>query len=308
MNQTHGTKGVVPMLAFILVASSAFAGCLDGGDDGGKEVVDVKGSDTLLRLVQTWAETFNSTRVEVIVTGGGSGTGIAAMINGQIDIADASRQIKQSEIDEANGKGINPLEFKVAMDGIALVINKKSHGITELSLEQIAGIYNGTYRKWSDVGGTSNDAIVLYGRQPNSGTYVYFQEEVLDTPQGGADYHESMQQMNGNAQIVDSVIQDENGIGYVGVSYALNREDDLTVLNVKEEANGTSYKPTNENIANGNYSISRFMYQYTNGAPSGAVADFLAYELSDAGQKVCEDVDYIPLPQVIRDEMRAQLG
>ena len=107
---------------------------------------------------------------------------------------------------------------------------------------------------------------------------------------------------------VDSVIQDENGIGYVGVSYALNREDDLTVVNVNEDANGTAYKPTNENVANGNYSISRFMYQCTNGAPSGAVADFLTYELSDAGQKVCEDVDYIPLPQNIRDEMRAQLG
>ena len=297
----------IPVFLIIVLGASVFAGCT-GSNGKQKELVNVKGSDTLLRLAQTWAEHFNSSRVEVAVTGGGSGTGIAALINDQIDIADASRSMKDSEKKEAEKNGVQPVEFKVAMDGIAVILNKDSHNITVLTLEQIRGIYNGTYTKWSDVGGDSNDTIVLYGRQPNSGTYVFFEEHVLDTKHGGKDYSEKMQQMNGNAQIVDSVIKDRNGIGYVGVSYALSRENDLTIVKVKKDENSTAYKPTNENVASGDYPISRFLFQYTNGRPTGAVSDFIAYELSDEGQQVCEQVEYIPLPQDIREEMRAQLG
>jgi len=307
MNENTLYHRAIPVFLAIVLGASVFAGCT-GSSDKQKELVNVKGSDTLLRLVQTWAEHFNSSRVEVSVTGGGSGTGIAALINGQIDIADASRPMKDSEKDEAEKNGVEPVEFRVAMDGIAVILNKNSHNITELTLEQIRGIYNGTYTKWSDVGGDSSDTIVLYGRQPNSGTYVFFQEHVLDTEHGGKDYSESMQQMNGNAQIVDSVIQDKNGIGYVGVSYAQNRENELTIVKVKKDENSSAYEPTAANVASGDYPISRFLFQYTNGKPTGAVSDFIAYELSDEGQKVCEDVEYIPLPQEIREEMRAQLG
>jgi len=260
--------------------------------------IQQKGSDTLLVLAQRWAEEYMSKHgnVDVVVSGGGSGTGISALINRQIDIADSSRSIKREELEAARNAGVNPVEWKVAVDGISIVVNK-ANGVGELSFDQLRGIYNGSIVNWSQVGGT-DAPVVAYGRQSTSGTYVYFQEEVLR----GDDYRADMNQMAGNADIVEAVINDPNGIGYAAVAYAEARKAELTIVSVKLEAVSPAYQPTMENIADGLYPVSRYLYLYTDGIPEGAVSDYLRFILSPEGQRIVADVGYIPLPEKILTE------
>jgi phosphate transport system substrate-binding protein len=183
-----------------------------GGNTG---AVAQKGSDTMYELCVLWSQKFaNETGINVGIAGGGSGTGITAFIAKQVDIAQASRQIKQSEIDQAIANGVNPVEWKVAMDGIAIIV-EKSNPISALTMEQLAMMYKGNFTNWNEVGG-SDDNIVLYGRNSASGTYGYFQEVVL----ANKPYASSMQQFSGNSQIVVQVTQNHGGIGYVGIGYA----------------------------------------------------------------------------------------
>jgi phosphate transport system substrate-binding protein len=263
-----------------------------------------KGSDTLLILAQNWAEAYieSHSKTEVVVSGGGSGTGISALINKQIDIADASRQIKQREIDAANDGGINPVEWKVALDGISIIVNK-DNPFDELSYVQIRGIYNGLVKNWSEIGGTEG-IIVAYGRQSTSGTYVYFNEEVLSKD----DYRADKQQLAGNSEIVEAVINDPNGIGYVGVAYAEARKDELKIVSVKKGDADTAYQPTSSNIASGDYPISRYLYIYTDGIPEGDIANYIEFILSNEGQEIVNEAGYIALPQSILSGQRNKLG
>jgi phosphate transport system substrate-binding protein len=265
--------------------------------------IQQKGSDTLLVLAQNWAEYYilDNSNVEIVVSGGGSGTGISALINKQIDIADASRQIKQTEIDAAKEVDVNPVEWKVALDGISLIVNSENP-VDELSYNQLRGIYNGSITNWSEVGGI-DAPVITYGRQSTSGTYVYFNEEVLDED----DYRADMNQMAGNADIVEAVINDPNGIGYVGVAYAEARKDELKIASVKRQATSQAYQPTSVDIANGNYPVSRYLYVYTNGIPEGAVKDYIKFMLSSEGQGVVVEVGYIDLPQSILTEQLNKL-
>jgi len=174
-----------------------------------------KGSDTMYELCVLWSQKFaNETGINVGIAGGGSGTGITAFIAKQVDIAQASRQMKQTEKDQANANGVNPVEWKVAMDGIAIIV-EKSNPITVLTMDQLAKIYKGNFTNWNEVGGSDN-SIVLYGRNSASGTYAYFQEVTL----ANKPYATSMQQFAGNSQIVVQVTQNHGGIGYVGIGYA----------------------------------------------------------------------------------------
>lgn len=174
-----------------------------------------KGSDTMYELCVLWSQRFkNDTGVTVGIAGGGSGTGINAFIAKQVDVAQASRQMKQSEIDQAVANGVHPVEWKVAMDGIAIIV-EKSNPISVLTMDQLGKIYKGNFTNWNDVGGSSK-SIVLYGRNSASGTYGYFQEVVL----ANQAYSSSMQQFPGNSQIVVQVTQNKGGIGYVGIGYA----------------------------------------------------------------------------------------
>jgi phosphate transport system substrate-binding protein len=174
-----------------------------------------KGSDTMYELCVLWSQKFkNETGITVGIAGGGSGTGITAFIQKQVDIAQASRQMKQSEISQAIANGVNPVEWKVAMDGIAIIV-EKSNPITVLTMDQLAKIYKGNFTNWNEVGGSNKD-IVLYGRNSASGTYAYFQEVAL----ANKPYASSMQQFAGNSQIVVQVTQNSGGIGYVGIGYA----------------------------------------------------------------------------------------
>ena len=285
---------VIIALILILIAFFIF-------DGSTRTKIKQKGSDTMLELAQIWAEEYTKVNdnVTLSISGGGSGTGIAQLINGQIDIADASREIKAREIADAESKGVTPVEYKTCIDGIAVIINKNIN-IHEMSFTQLRSIYNGTINNWNLVDGPDLK-ITVYGRQSNSGTYVFFQEEVLEND----DYRTDMQPLNGNAQIVDAVAGDDEGIGYVGVSYAENRASDVKILKIKEKENTTAYLPTIENITTGDYPISRYLYIYTNGNPTGEIASYIHWILdSDGGQKIAENLGFISLPsEVVPEEL-----
>lgn len=296
---------VIGVVAIIIVAAAGVF-LFQDNDDGGNEsgVIVQKGSDTLLELCQIWAEEYmaENSDVEVEVSGGGSGTGITALINGQVDIAQASRQIKASEIESAQAAGFTPVEFKVAIDGIAVITND-DNGVAELTKEQLQGIYNGTYTNWNQVGGSDLD-ITLYGRQSSSGTYVYFQEEVLDNE----NYSMDMNMLTGNSAIVAAVQGDAGGIGYVGIGYA--NASGISVLGLKETESDPAYNPMDEDaVLSGDYLLSRYLYVYTDGTPTDQVSRWLSWVLSaDGGQSVVTEIGFYPLPQAVIEQEMAKLG
>jgi phosphate transport system substrate-binding protein len=264
-----------------------------------------KGSDTLLIVAQRWAEDFMNKPeykdVQISVSGGGSGTGIAALINGEIDLADASRGIKQKEIDQAKERGINPEEWKVGLDGISVIVHP-DNPLTELTLAQLEAIYTGEAKDWSELGGTAGK-VITYGRQSNSGTYVFFQENVLQK----RDYRADMQSLNGNADIVEAVVRDEKGIGYVGLAYAEQREGEVKIIKVKKDDSSAAITPSLETIADGSYPIARFVYIYTNGIPKGATSAYLKYIISEEGQAIAEEVGFIPLTDEMQEQQLSKL-
>lgn len=266
--------------------------------------INQKGSDTLLVLAQRWAEEYMKTHpnAKIAVSGGGSGTGIAALINGQIDIADSSREIKQSEIDEAKAKGITPVEWRVALDGISAIVHP-SNPTGELTIEQLGLIYRGNLTNWKQLGGPDLP-IITYGRQSNSGTYVYWKEHVL----GNKDYRADMQSLNGNSDIVDAVSKDKNAIGYVGIAYAESRRSEVKILAVKKDAGSPAVMPTQSTILDGSYPISRYLYVYTNGIPSGEINQYIKWILGPQGQAVVSQVEYIPIPGFVAEEQTQMLG
>jgi phosphate transport system substrate-binding protein len=267
--------------------------------------INQKGSDTLLILAQRWAEDFmgkpENSKISISVSGGGSGTGIAAMINGEIDLADASRPMKQKEFDLAAENNVTPIEWKVALDGISVIVHP-NNPLTELTMEDLKNIYTGNVQNWNEYGG-DDGKITTYGRQSNSGTYVFFQEHVLEKE----DYRSEMQSLNGNADIVEAVARDENGIGYVGLAYAEQREGEVKIIKVKVDLSSPAVMPSLETIADGSYPISRFLYIYSSDIPTGAVATYLTFIISDEGQAITEEVGYIPLTDDIREEQLSRL-
>jgi phosphate transport system substrate-binding protein len=255
----------------------------------------VKGSDTLLIVAQQWAEEYMNQHTGVIISvgGGGSGVGLTALIDGTTDIADASREIKDSEIISAKANAVDPVEWIVGLDGISIVAHP-TNPVTELTLEELEKIYNGTYTNWSQIGG--NDAIIItYGRQSTSGTYEFFREFVLHK----ANYRSDNRELAGNAEIVQSVQSDVNGIGYVGVAYT-KQGVNVKVLNIKTSPTVPAYEPTVENIASGAYPIARKLYIYTNGIPTGTLSDYISFILGPKGQQILEDVGYISYIKVAK--------
>ncbi|MEO0026224.1 MAG: PstS family phosphate ABC transporter substrate-binding protein [candidate division WOR-3 bacterium] len=257
----------------------------------GAEII-VKGSDTMLNLTQRLAEAFSAVRpdVTVSITGGGSGVGINAIINREVDIANASRKIKSKEISSARSNGVNPVEIVIALDGLSVIVNGKNP-VSQLTVEQIGAIYRGEITNWNQLGGP-NKKIVLYGRQPNSGTFVFFREEVVK-----GEYSPAMRQMNGNAQIVEGVKADEGGIGYVGLGYIKGIEG-IKPVAVARKAGEAYVAPTDEaKVRSGAYPLTRPLYQYTNGRPKGIVRDFILFELGPQGQKIVEEEGFVPVTQ-----------
>ncbi len=248
----------------------------------------VKGSDTMVILAQRWAEEYmkKNPGKKVQVTGGGSGTGISALINGTTDIANASRPMKGDEKNKLRDR-FNTLghETSVARDGIAIYVND-SNPIAELTVEQVRKIYQGDVANWKEVGGP-DAPIVLYSRENSSGTYVFFKDHVLK----GGDYSSRAQTLPGTAAVVNAVAKEKNGIGYGGAAYAKG------VKEVKLKANpaAPALAPSAEDVKSGKYPLSRDLYMYTRSRPSGEAKDFIDYCLSPDGQEIVTKVGYFPV-------------
>ena len=289
---------------FILIAiiPMLILGCKKKTDDVEKTVITVKGSDTMVNLSQKWAEEYMKLHPEVSiqVNGGGSGTGIAALLNKTTEIANASREVKSSEVADAKSKGVTPFVYNVALDGIAVIVNPKSD-VDSLTIQQVSDIFSGKITNWKQVGG-ANMPITLYGRENSSGTYEFFKEHVLGKVNGKqVDYSPSTQVLQGTSALGEAVARDVKGIGYGGVGYFAERND-VKILHIKKDENSPAYSPSENNKVNyeliwsGDYSISRYLYCYTNGEATGKLKDFMDFILSPEGQKVVETMEYIPLP------------
>lgn len=251
-------------------------------------VITVKGSDTLVILAQRWAELYMTKHpdIKIQVTGGGSGVGIAALINGSTDLCNSSRPMKPSEREKLKQR-YNTLgvEIKVAKDGLSVYLND-ANPVTELTLDQLKNIYTGKLTNWKDVGG-KDSKIIVYGRENSSGTYVYFKDNVL----GGADYTANMQSLPGTAAVVNAISKDKNAIGYGGAAYATGVKD----VKVKKDANSLGYLPTADNVKSGAYPISRYLYIYTKSKPTGEIKNYIDWILSPEGQEIVSKVGYFPV-------------
>jgi len=260
-------------------------GCLFAFVPAGKTVT-IKGSDTMVILAQKWTEVYPDKSVQFQVTGGGSGTGIAALINGTTDICTSSRPIKPAEVDQLKTKyKTNGLEIKVARDGLSVYVNK-SNPVKKLTIEQVRDIYTGKVKNWKEVGGPDKK-ILLYSRENNSGTYEFFKEHVLLKK----DFDPAAQNMPGTAAVVNAIAKDKFGIGFGGAAYA----KDIKEVALAEKTGGEYVMPTEENILSGKYPVSRFLYFYLRERPQNETKKFVDWVLSKEGQKVVKEVGYFPL-------------
>lgn len=261
-----------------------------------RKMIQIKGSDTMVNLVQILAEDYmgRTPGTAIAVLGGGSGTGITGLINQTCDIADHSREWKPKEIDQAWEKGVSPRFFAVAVDGLSIVVNEKNP-IDQLTMAQVGALYRGEIKSWKALGDFPKP-VSLYGRQSNSGTYTFMQEFVL----GNKNYSADMKEMNGNAQIIEGILQDEGAVGYVGVGYLYDEDHQirkgLKVLKISKEPNGAGFLPTDKAaVESGAYPISRPLYMATNGKPKGDAARFLGWIVGPEGQAIVEREGFFPV-------------
>jgi phosphate transport system substrate-binding protein len=258
-----------------------------------------KGSDTLVNVAQAGAEEYGKIKpdVAVAVSGGGSGTGIAAMINGTVDIANASRKMKDKEIELAEKHGQKPVEHVVGYDALAVFLNKNNPA-ESLTFEQLAKIFGrgGGAEKWSDVGlevpGCDSDEIVVVSRQNNSGTYAYFKDAVLGKK---GKYRQGTLDMHGSKDVVDLVEKTPCAIGYSGLAYAT---DHVKMACIAQEAGSDCIMPSVATASDRTYPIARPLFMYTNGEPTGAVKEYLDWILSDEGQCIILKKGYAPVRAV----------
>lgn len=293
-------KGLRLLLLVAAPLLVSLSGCTRQQPGEASRAVTIKGSDTMVILGQRWAESYMRRHpgATLQVTGGGSGTGIAALINGTTDIAQSSRPMKPSEADQVKARlGIAVIETPVALDGLAVFVHE-SNPVTELSLQQLRDIYTGRITSWKQVGGR-DEPIVLYSRENNSGTYLYFKEHVLEN----ADFSPTAQNLPGTAAVINAVAHDPKAIGYGGIAYGKG----IKHLRVKKTDTSPAIEPTLDNVIRGIYPISRALYFYTAGRPKNPVAlDFIRWVLSPEGQAVVSEVGYYPLPEAERLKAAAQ--
>jgi phosphate transport system substrate-binding protein len=260
----------------------------------GKNSLQIKGSDTMVNLVQAWAEKFMEKNPQdfVAVTGGGSGTGLSSLISGTCDIAMSSRTIKEKEVALAKQKGINPNEIKVALDGLAVVVSPKNP-VSKLTVDELAGIFTGKITNWKDVSG-ANAKIVILSREVNSGTHVYFKEHVLrkNDPNSKEEFSPSALMLPSSQAIADEIAQNPAAIGYYGMGYISTKQKPVSVAKDKKSE---YIAPTVQNVLSGKYPISRPLFLYTNGTPQGVVKKFVDFALSQEGQDLVLKTDFVPL-------------
>jgi phosphate transport system substrate-binding protein len=278
------------MKRFIKTGAFALA-LLVGANTASAGTITAKGSDTMVILAQRWAEIYMSQypEIKIQVTGGGSGTGFAALQNRTTDLATASRKIKPKEIEACiKAFGRKPTEHKVALDGLSVYVHKENP-VNELSLQQLADIFTGRVRNWKEVGGP-DALIVLYSRENSSGTYEFFKHAVLQN----RDFAASAQTLQGTAQVLQSVANEKHGIGYGGAAYG----GDAKTLRIKKNESSPAIEPNEETVVKGTYPIWRFLYIYVNPTlDKGEIATYLNWIRTDEGQAVVKNVGYYPLPK-----------
>lgn len=284
----RGFLCVVASFGLIILFSSC------SGAEELKGSIQIKGSDTMVNLGQGWAEEFSklNPKINVAVTGGGSGTGIAALINGTCDIAEASRSMKDKEIAAAKAKGIEPKEYIVGLDGLAVVVSP-SNPIENLTIDQLRDIFMGSIKNWKEVGG-ANLSIVILSREVNSGTHVFFKEHVLrrGNDKGPEEFAPEALLMPSSQAIADEVAQNSSAIGYYGMGYTSPSQK---VVAIAKDANSKYVKPAIETVLSGEYPISRPLYMYTKGEPKGAIKEFIDFVFSKEGQEIVKKIDFVPV-------------
>lgn len=290
--------GVQLITGALFIGVLSFSGCSRSDNQTSTTVIQNTGSDTMVNLAQAWAEEYAQVApaVSVEVSGGGSGTGIAALINGTVDIANCSRRMEPQELEQAKkNTGKEPREFMVGYDALAVYVHKQNP-LEEITLAQLAEMYGegGKTTKWSQLGVTmpaDADGIILVSRQSNSGTYFYFREAVLGK---GRDFRLGSRDLHGSKDVVELVSKTPGAIGYSGMGYATS---EVKALRIAKKAGDKAYAPTVENALNHTYPISRPLYMYTLGEPSGAVKAYLDWVHSPAGQEIVVRSGYVPLPK-----------
>jgi phosphate transport system substrate-binding protein len=297
-------QNTMALVCFAVVFTIFFGGCGQKSEEtstssSGKSVIQNSGSDTMVNLAQTWAEEYAeiNTAVSVEVSGGGSGTGIAALINGTVDIANCSREMEPEEIARAKqNTGKEPQKFVVGYDALAVYVHKKNP-LEQITIEQLAEIYGegGKITRWSQLSiensACPNDEIIRVSRQSNSGTYHYFRKTLLGEEK---DFKLGSRDLHGSKDVVELVGRTPCAIGYSGMGYATEH---VKKLKVSREAGKPAYEPSLETALDGTYPISRPLYMYTLGEPTGEIRKYLEWIYSDVGQAIVEESGYVPLPQ-----------
>ncbi|HJN16442.1 MAG TPA: phosphate ABC transporter substrate-binding protein [Armatimonadota bacterium] len=282
---------VAALAACVLGCSRPERGSGSATGGGGLQVI---GSDTMANVAQAWAAAYyEKTGTQVSVTGGGSGTGIAAMLNGTCDIANASRRMEGKEITLADEKGLDPQETVVALDGLAVVVHPENP-VGELTVDELAAIFTGEITNWREVGG-EDDVIVLLSREVNSGTHVYFKEHVLrkGDKDSQSEFAPGALLQPSSQAIADIAAQNPRVIGYYGMGYL---SEDQKPIAVAENADGPFVLPAPENVLDGSYSISRPLLLITNGAPEGDVKGYIDFILGPEGQQIVKDLEFVQAP------------
>ncbi len=290
------SKKIVVLLVVLILSITSLAGCnneiAENGEDTGNgnepSFINILGSDTMVNLGQSLAEVYMdevNPLANIAVTGGGSGTGIAALINDNVDIAQSSRSISATEIEQASDNNVEVFEFVMGQDGLAVVVSE-DNPISNLTFAQLKSIFTGEILNWSELGWENGGEISVFSRQSNSGTYVFFNTNVMD----GEDWAPNTLFLPGSSSIAEALLTDNSGIGYFGVGYV---QDGLKAINVAIDESSDYITPlVKENVDTGLYPIARPLFFYTNGAPSDEVLAYLEWVLSEDGQKVVGDTGF----------------
>lgn len=286
---------VLILAGYLILLLLGLAGCGPDSSEQTKQQAEaaasylvVKGSDTMVHLVSAWAEEFmrQQPRLEISVTGGGSGTGIAGLINGTTDICASSRAINDKERELAAARGVQPVEFKVALDGIAVIVHPQNQ-VESLTLGQLEDLFTGRITNWRQVGGEEL-RVLVFSRESSSGTYVFFQQRVMNRQ----DYTPGARLLPGTSALLQAVSSDRGALGYVGLGYAKEAAGKIKVIRIRDE-DGAEIGPAAQSVKDGSYPIARPLFLYTNGAPRQAVGQFVDFTLSAAGQSIVSAAGYI---------------
>ena len=285
------------ILILFLLSSFIIASCNSSSQSPSNtstKYIENKGSDTIVNLALAWAEQYQNENadVRISVTGGGSGTGIAALINGTVGIANASRSIKEEEIAKAKSNSVNPVEHIIARDAIAVIVNPENP-VSELTLQQLSDIYSGKINNWMEVGGEDRP-IVRLSRETNSGTHVYFLETVLrlSDKENKTLFSTDTLLLPSSEGIILEVRQNPNAIGYDGLGYVPH---DLKMIAIAKEDGGAYVLPSIPTVNDKSYPIARDLYMYTDGEPTGIVKDYLDWILSDEAQEIVAKLGFVPV-------------